>query len=266
MSIYKYDEFDIRNGMSDTDGFVGLDATVFVSDGGYFKGTVAEHGTLIIRGGRADVVIENHGRVLTHGGVLSAVVRRDGNLTIHEGVIYVKEEGGYVKTSASADVTFEPSVIENQVINNYITIHQNTMALNCRVATTGTVLVHRNGVFAGTDQRLVPIDGRMICDGVLHHVAVMPHGEVACTGAQIVHHCLVHGGTLKIDSANYARSIIVQRGLLHVGAYAVVGNVTLEERGRVRMCHHSKVDFRKKLGDIEWYTAIPEKTTRKNKY
>lgn len=252
---YRYDETDLRNGMKDTNGYVGLDATVFVSDGGYFRGVVAEHGTLIIRGGRAEVIIGAYGRVITHGGVLEAVVEQDGELIINEGMAYVKEQGGYVRATANSHVTFEPSIIVGATFTRYTSIHRNTLALRCKIRPTAIVTVHRDGVFCGEDNCLVPIGGTLVCGGVVHHAYVARTGKLNCSESQDVHHIVLRGGSMSLDKAHNARSIIIDDGLLEVKPWSTVNNVSLERFGRIMLYQHAKATFRKELGDVIRHNA-----------
>ena len=248
---YRYDETDIRNGMKDTDGYVGLDATVFVSDGGYFRGVVKDHGTLIIRGGRAEVLIGAYGRVITHGGVLEAVVEQDGELIVNEGEVYVKEQGGYVRTTAGSRVTFEPSEIIGATFTRYTSIHRNTLAIRCKLSPTAIVTVHRDGVFCGEEHCFVPISGTLVCSGVVHHAYISRTGKLNCSESQDIHHIILRGGSMIIDKAHKARSIIIDDdGSLEVKPWTTVNNITLERHGRVTLYQHSKATFRKELGDV----------------
>ena len=112
MRVYKFGEFDLYN-QREEDGLVSIDGTVFVSDGGYFKGIVQDHGTLIVRGGEADVIIGQNGKVSAVGGKLHAVVDLNGQLDISEGTVEVEEQGGLVRIVQSyARITFLKSVVK----------------------------------------------------------------------------------------------------------------------------------------------------------
>lgn len=248
--LYKYDEIDFRNGMVEEDGIASLDSTVFVSDGGVFKGRVEDHGTLIIRGGEADVVIGRYGKVHAHGGVLHAVVEKEGSLYIHEGRVTVKEQGGYVQANAyKAYITFEESVIENMIFNYNTTIHGNTKAINCAVTHTGRLTIHKNGMFVG-DGKLCRIQGDVTCSGIIDNIYA-DHCTLSCTDNCIIKHLVIdHKAVVRISSTQGANGIIVRNGTLSVGSGVHVTNVILESLGRLKMDHFSYVTYRDKGGLI----------------
>ena len=248
--IYKYDEIDFRDGMVDEEGIASLDSTVFVSDGGIFKGKVEDHGTLIIRGGYAEVEIGRYGKVHTHGGTLRAVVKAEGSLYVHEGKVTIKEEGGFVQANEyHAYVYYEDSVIENMVFNYNTSIHEHTKAVNCAVTPVGRVIIHKNGMFLG-DGKLCRMQGDMTNSGIIDNLYV-DRGTLACTDNCIVKHLVIdHKAVVRISSTQGANGIIVRNGTLSVGSSVHVTNVILEPLGRLKMDHFSYVTYRDKGGLI----------------
>ena len=232
--IYKYEEIDIHDGMTDTDGVASLDSTVFVSDGGYFKGRVEDHGTLIIRGGEADVFVGPYGRVIAHGGKLHAVVGLDGTLNVHEGNVTIKEEGGYVQANEStARVTYEPSKIIGKIFTRYVTLHNHTQAIDCKVRTTCYLTIHRGGVFTAT-KKVALIQGTVSNSGSIFNSMIDFSGKVSCTDNSVIKHCIIDGdATVTIASCKLAQGIIVKNGILDIGENVRANCVTLYRHGRL---------------------------------
>lgn len=249
--IYKYEEVDINNGDKDEEGVISTDATVFVSDGGIFRGVVAPYGTLIIRGGEAHVIIRANGRVIAHGGVLHAIVQQYGSLHVHEGKVFIKEEGGYVQANENtAYVTYEPSEIRNMAFNAYTTIHENTKAIDCDVPATGLVTIHRGGIFTAT-KRMSLIRGTLTNSGYLIHAVVDYSGKVSCTDSSIIKRCMIdHGGTIILASTHGASSIIVKDGTLDVDEHVQAINITLHHKGTIVTHQQCYVTYRDKGGTI----------------
>ena len=260
--IYKYEEIDIHDGMSDTEGVADLDSTVFVSDGGCFKGRVENHGTLIIRGGEADVVIGPYGRVIAHGGTLHAVVKIDGTLNIHEGTVTVKEEGGYVQANdARATIQFEPSEIIGQTFSRYTTLHNNTTAIDCKVTTTGYLTIFRGGTFTAT-QKAALIQGTVSNGGTIMNSMISFSGKVACTDHAVFKHCIIDkGAKVILASCKLAQGIIVKHGTLDVGENVRVNCATLYAKGELVAHQRCYVTYRDHGGMIMRHggTVVPLK-------
>lgn len=252
--IYQYEEIDIRDGVREEDGVASLDSTVFVSDGGYFKGIVNNHGTLIIRGGEADVVIGPNGKVIAHGGKLHAVVQLDGSLVAHEGDITVKEEGGFVQTKETCvKITYEPSIITGLIFSQYTTIHRNTQAIDCKVSATGMVTVHKGGIFTAT-KKFALIRGTVTNSGTVSNSYVDFSGKVSCTDHSTFRHCVIdNGATVILTSCKEARGIIVKNGLLNVEDGVHVEYVTLEHHGNLTVHQRSHVTYKDCGGNINYH-------------
>ena len=250
--IYKYDEIDFKDGMIELDGVASLDSTVFVSDGGVFEGRVEDHGTLIIRGGRADVVIGRYGKVLAHGGTLHAVVEKEGSLYIHEGNVIVKECGGYVQANTqSAYITFEESVITNMVFDYNTTIHENTTAIDCKVLPTGHVIIFKGGSFIGKNKFCL-VRGDVICGGTAKNIYISHGGSISCVDNCELSRCFITDKSkMRVTSAKPVHNIIVHNGVLDVGCGARAYKVILERHGKIITDHNSYVTYINHGGTIE---------------
>lgn len=251
---YRYEEIDIRDGDREEDGIASLDSTVFVSDGGYFKGIVHNHGTLIIRGGEADVIIGPNGKVIAHGGTLHAVVQLDGSLVAHEGNITIKEEGGFVQTKEScAKITYEPSIITGLTFSQYTTIHGNTQAVDCRVSSTGIVTIYKGGIFTAT-KKFALIRGTLVNSGTVFNSYIDFSGKVSCTDYSVFKHCVIdNGATVILTSCKEARGIIVKNGLLDVEDGVRAEYVTLERHGNLTVHQRSHVTYKDCGGNINYH-------------
>ena len=247
--LYKYDEVDIRDGERDEDAHIALDATVFVSDGGYVKGTVDDYGTLIVRGGEVDIVIGDHGKVIVHGGTVHAVVKVDGSIHVHEGTVTIKEEGGYVQAN-SGRVTYEPSEIVGLTFSRYTTIHRNTKAVDCKITTTATVYIGHGGIFTAT-QKFALIQGNVTNQGTIENAIIDFSGKVSCTDNSVLRHCVIsRGATVNLISCRKVQGIIIKDGTLAVDNSIKVFSVTLERKGKVIARQHCYITYRDHGGEI----------------
>lgn len=240
MTVYKFGEYDIAN-RREEDGLVSIDGTVFVSDGGYFCGIVQDHGTLIIRGGEADVIIGQHGKVLTHGGVLRAIVKNDGQLEVSEGCVRVKEEGGFVRVNEGyQNVSFDPSVIENATISQFASAHKNTVFLNCHLRSTGSIIMYEGSEFRGYDNKFAHIDGKISGDGNIRNVYVGKHGEIGFSGKGTLRRCYLDGGHITISNPDAkVRGIIVNKGTLKLLPETMASYVTVNYKGKLVLEYRS---------------------------
>lgn len=252
MRVYKFGEFDLYN-QREEDGLVSIDGTVFVSDGGYFKGIVQDHGTLIVRGGEADVIIGQNGKVSAVGGKLHAVVDLNGQLDISEGTVEVEEQGGLVRIVQSyARITFLKSVVKGKTIDQFASAHDGTTFLGCNIKSTGVLNLHRRAEFYGADRRLSRVDGQILGEGDIRDVYVSKTGSINCMSKCILKRCVIDGGdVLVVDPLVIARNIIVRKGKLRLRSDTTASCITMEGTGILEGESGSIATVRNRGGKIE---------------